>query len=209
MRLPVKFSTSLIAISWAILSGPGVMAGSPAADRRSGSPAMGPPAATPDPAGKGSGRGPVAGGRRAIAPPAWSRGLYGPWIVLSNKDALGLRPEQVGALEKIMRETKSKREAADAKVAQASDALAKATAGATIDSTAALARLDEYSAAEQKARRVVFESMIEVRRVLDASQFETLRGLSRRGPGGGRGKTGAGSQAPAVAPPAAAAPSTH
>ena len=225
MRAPVKLKAGLVALATSIVLASTAL-GQPAPGA---APAIAPPGAGPAGSGatwkgpgpgKGAGRGP--GGGRPMGPPPWMRGLYGPWIVLSNKDALGLRPEQVEALEKIMRESKSKRDASEEKLRAASDALTKATSAAKIDTAAALAKFDEVSAAEQRARREGFETVLDVRKVLDAEQVEKLRGLARpagrgpgsgpRGPGlarGGRPATGTQAPAAAAAAPSAPAPTTH
>lgn len=226
MRIAIKFKTSLVALAAATTlslapSAHGEPADGAPAAAKAAAPVRAPGAGGPGKGmGPGGGRGPGGGGR-PMGPPAWMRGLYGPWVVLSNKDALGLRPEQVEAIEKIMAETKTRRAAADAQAKEASDALAKITAAERIDANAALAKFDELSAAEQRSRRIGVQSMVETRKVLDAAQVEKLGKLAKRGPGGPRGpggggpggpggpwrgKPAAGAPAPVAAP---AAPAAH
>jgi len=214
MKTRGRFALRLVAVAATLSLASGALAEPPAGNPSAGNPSAGAPARMPGAPAKGPGRGPGAGGGRPAPPPAWMRGLYGPWLVLSKKDAIGLRPDQVTALEKIMGDGKKKREAADAKVRQASEALSAATSAETIDGSAVLAKFDALAAAEASARRSSLESMLAVRKLLDADQLAKLRGMARPGgPGRGRPAVGApgvpGAQPPAAGAPAAAAPAPH
>jgi Spy/CpxP family protein refolding chaperone len=122
--------------------------------------------------------------------------LFPPKLIMENQSEIALRPEQVKAIKQAMMAAQSQLVDLQWELDAATEALGKLVAGDKVNEAAALEKLEQVTALEQKVKTANLTLLIRIKNVLDAEQQSKLRSMrfERRigGPGGPGGHDGPG-----------------
>jgi Spy/CpxP family protein refolding chaperone len=134
------------------------------------------------------------GGSGPPSPPSFLLQLFPPKLIMENQNEISLRPEQVKAIKQAMTAAQSQLVDLQWELDAATEALGKLVAGDKVNEGAALEKLEQVTALEQKVKTANLTLLIRIKNVLDAEQQSKLRSMrfERRigGPGGHSGGHG-------------------
>jgi Spy/CpxP family protein refolding chaperone len=115
------------------------------------------------------------GGGPPTGPPAFSKQVFSPRLVMEHQLELGLRPEQIDGIKKAMLETQQKLLELQWKLDAKSEALSQILAADRVDEAKVLTKLDEVTAIERDVKRTNFALLVRVKNQLDPEQQAKMR----------------------------------